>query len=305
MPVLTVAWSIRGDAAPGFSRWDARAEPRPPDCGWLLLPLALAGVRADAGRGTGLPRLPDAAARRPVPLAADLDAAAGAGLRGRCTTIRATNGDNTWAVIGAVTLFGLVAGRPDPAHGLARRGLGPAFRQQRARAADPRHRRRARRGWRCGSRPIRPPIRQCLARDLAAICLSILVVWADPDPGPAALIAIWPRARLFRSPRTGSQDRGDELDHQLRPPDDQLAVLAARGAREPVDQVPRMRDHAVPPRAEGQPERLHELRPPHGDRPARAVRGAVRRRRLRRGEGAASRSPIRCSSATRSAIPTG
>jgi hypothetical protein len=30
----------------------------------------------------------------------------------------------------------------------------------------------------------------------------------------------------------------DELDHQLRPPDDQLALLAPRGAREPVDQVP-------------------------------------------------------------------
>jgi acetyl-CoA carboxylase beta subunit len=26
-----------------------------------------------------------------------------------------------------------------------------------------------------------------------------------------------------------------------------------------------MRDHAVPPRTVGQPERLHELRTPHGD----------------------------------------
>ena len=50
-----------------------------------------------------------------------------------------------------------------------------------------------------------------------------------------------------------------------------------------MDQVPRVRDDAVPPRALGQPDGLHELRPPHGDGAAAALRGALRRRRLHRG----------------------
>ena len=54
-----------------------------------------------------------------------------------------------------------------------------------------------------------------------------------------------------------------------------------------------------------QPERLHQLRPSHGDHAARPVHRAVRRRHLHRGRRCPSRSPTRCISATRSAIPTG
>ena len=37
-----------------------------------------------------------------------------------------------------------------------------------------------------------------------------------------------------------------------------------------MDEVPRMRNHAVPPRTGGQSERLQQLRPPSGDHAARA-----------------------------------
>ena len=62
-------------------------------------------------------------------------------------------------------------------------------------------------------------------RDVAAIAF----------PAPSDYLTI---DRCYR--RTG-----DELDFKLRPPEDQLAVFAPRGARESLDEMPGMRDDAV------------------------------------------------------------
>ena len=56
----------------------------------------------------------------------------------------------------------------------------------------------------------------------------------------------FPTAQLICLPRrTCAKGTLDELDFELRPPQDQLAVFPPRGAGKFVDEMPRMRDDAV------------------------------------------------------------
>jgi hypothetical protein len=96
-----------------------------------------------------------------------------------------------------------------------------------------------------------------------------------------------------------------ELDHQLRPAADQLDLLAPRDAGEPVVQMRRMRHDAVPPRIQGQPERLHQLRPPHGDHAARSASPRCSTAASSPRSRCRCRWPTRCISATRRNTPTG
>jgi hypothetical protein len=103
------------------------------------------------------------------------------------------------------------------------------------------------RGWR---------IRAAVARGVAAVIAFL----APPD--------YLTRNRRYR--RTG-----DELDFELRPTEDQLAVFPPGSARESLDQMHRMRHHAVSPRIGGESECVHLVRSSHGDQPARPVQRVV------------------------------
>ena len=56
-----------------------------------------------------------------------------------------------------------------------------------------------------------------------------------------------------------------KLDHQLRPPPDQLDLLAPRDAREPVDQMRRLGTMLFHRELSDALKRLHQLRAPHAD----------------------------------------
>ena len=105
---------------------------------------------------------------------------------------------------------------------------------------------------------------------------------------------------LSRAEPRRPQDGPHELDLQLRPA--RRSTRCSRGARCPenlwvkCDECGTMLFHRELADIAAS---LHQLRPPHADQPARALRGAVRRRRLRRGPGAEAARPTRSASATR------
>ena len=265
----------------------ARAADAARRLGGLAAAGAAGAPRAVRRRGGRLPRLPDAGPRRPLPLAARLVAAARGALRPAALEPGRARPRTPGSRSLATTVVGLVLADVTARTGNLSAAIGLHFANNvvallvvavpspvsgaRALAVCGRPGRRRRDAPAAPARPRRDP------RSPGA---------PGARPGPAAAIAFGGSGFYLGGQPPPRSRPAHELDLQLRPPEDQLALLPARGAREPLGEVRQLRHDAVPPRARRQPQRLHQLRPPPGDQPARPLPRAVRRRRLRRGAGA-------------------
>ena len=122
--------SSRSRRAPRWRCWRPRATGRARGLGRPAAAGAAGHPRPVGGRGARLPRLPDAVARRPLPLAPGLVAAAGRALRRCCTGTRPSSGRTP----GSGCSHHGDRPRPRRRHRPDRQPLGgdrPAFRQQR------------------------------------------------------------------------------------------------------------------------------------------------------------------------------